>query len=148
MAKYLPIILMAAISFAGCAVLYKSHSVMNQLKVGMTKAEAVAILGEPKHTSANENIEYLSYTLRDGVVREQYYVRIVNGKVNSFGRPGDFDSTKPPTVRIEKDEKASIKIEEKPVLYNELQKLNALKEQGLMTEEEFESKRKELLKKY
>jgi len=148
MARHLSIILMAAIVLGGCAVFYKSHTVMNQLSVGMTKAEAVAILGEPRHTSANDNVEYLSYMLRDGIVREPYYVRIVNGKVNSFGRPGDFDSTKPPTIRIEKDETANVKVEEKPILYNELQKLKGLKEQGLMTEEEFESKRKEMLKKY
>jgi len=124
----------------------------------MTKAEVIAAMGPPVSVSAKEGTEYLNYKLSetgdDAFMgwTTPYYVRIVNGKVDAFGRHGDFDSTKTPTIRIEKDETikqdTNMKLEEKPDLYKELVKLKELKDQGIITDEEFESKKKEILKKY
>jgi outer membrane protein assembly factor BamE (lipoprotein component of BamABCDE complex) len=130
---------------------------MNDIKIGMTKQQVIEIMGTPSSTSAINNTMYLNYRIHEwnhpeGQERTSYFVRFIDGKVEAYGKSGDFDSTKPPTVRIEKDETikqdTNMKIEEKPDLYNELQKLKDLKEQGLLTEEEFELKRKEILKKY
>lgn len=130
---------------------------INDIKIGMTKEQVVAIMGLPSSTSAINNIIFLNYSLHEwnhpeGQERTSYFVRLIDGKVESYGKLGDFDSTKPPTVRIEKDETIkqdiNTKTEGKPDLYNELQKLKELKEQGLLTNEEFELKKKEILKKY
>ena len=148
MTRNIPIIFFIAVLFIGCTVFspYRNAAKkMNQLKVGMTKDEVVVILGEPITTSAKDEVEYLNYSLR----ADPYCVEIVNGKVNSFGRV--FPDS---TIRIGIDKKetikqdANIKTEEKPDLYKELHKLKELKEQGLLTEEEFELKKKEILKKY
>jgi hypothetical protein len=56
------------------------------------------------------------------------------------------------TARIESDERIkadkNMKLGEKPDLYQELIQLKELKDQGIITDEEFESKKKEILKKY
>jgi hypothetical protein len=74
---------------------------MNNLSVGMSKKEVISIMGQPDSTSAKGSIEYMSYSLwrdfwdrRPGDYSDQFYVRLVKGKVESYGRLGDFDSTK------------------------------------------------------
>lgn len=69
----------------------------------MTKEEVIKIMGQPTSTSAKEGTEYLTYMLAetpgqlaDTRYATPYFVRIVNGKVNAYGRVGDFDSTKTP----------------------------------------------------
>jgi hypothetical protein len=57
----------------------------------MTKAEVIKIMGEPASTSADGGVESLHYTLADsGDHRGKYYVRLVNGKVESYGEEADF----------------------------------------------------------
>jgi hypothetical protein len=71
---------------AGCA------SNMNQLKLGMTKEQVIVELGNPASTSARENTEYLKYQLcTDWIFTDRYYVRLTDGKVDAFGRVGDFN---------------------------------------------------------
>lgn len=154
MTRHLSLICVIAFLFFGCATAQK----MNQIRVGMSKSQVIAIIGPPVSVSAKDGIEYLNYKLSETGddaflgLGTPYYVRIVNGRVDAFGRHGDFDSTKTPTIRIEKDETikqdSNIKVEEKPDLYKELLKLKELKDQGIITDEEFELKKKEILKKY
>ncbi len=79
---------------------------MNRLSVGMAKQEVVSAMGQPVSTAApGGGIEILRYELQntDQVWwggRTPYFVRLVNGKVDSYGRLGDFDSTKDPTVNL------------------------------------------------
>ncbi|MES2580068.1 MAG: hypothetical protein V4552_05925 [Pseudomonadota bacterium] len=83
-------------------------------------------MGEPVSVSAKDGTEYLNYKLSetdDDAFRgwtSPYYVRLINGKVDSYGRTGDFDSTKNPTIKIEKDE--SIKVTGDKDMYTELKK--------------------------
>jgi hypothetical protein len=79
-----------------------------------------------------------------------YYVRLVNGKVESFGRTGDFDSTKTPTVRLESDQtvRQNVGVKGSTDVYTELKKLKELKDSGIITDAEFESQKKKLLEKY
>jgi hypothetical protein len=74
----------------------------------------------------------------------------VNGRVESYGRTGDFDSTKAPTVRIETDEriKADVGLQDSGDLYTELNKLKELKDSGIITEEEFMAAKKKMMDKY
>jgi hypothetical protein len=83
---------------SGCATAYK----MNNISLGMTKPEVIKKLGRPASTSAQSGVEYMNYKLSETGDDEflgtytPYFVRIVDGKVESYGRMGDFDSTKVP----------------------------------------------------
>lgn len=98
MTRLLFAIVVAAIVTMGCAA--TAHK-MNSVSIGMTKQEVISVLGLPASTSAKEGMEYLNYqfseTVRDAStgITSPYFVRLVNGKVDSYGRLGDFDSTKP-----------------------------------------------------
>ena len=96
----------------GCAT---SSTNLNKVSVGMTKAEVIKIMGEPESTRANQAAEYLVYTLHDNTglvavqgvgmypvpVNNQYFVKLVGGHVESYGRVGDFDSTNPQRVDLQ-----------------------------------------------
>jgi len=151
--KFLGVLLSIIILLAGCATAYK----ISRVQIGMTKEEVIRIMGRPVSTSVKENIEYLNYSLAETTIQalnrdtKPYFVRLVNGQVDSFGRLGDFDSTPKPTVRIDPEEnikiQSDIKKFEKPDLYSELMKLKQLRDEGLITQEEFEKEKKELLEK-
>ena len=75
----------------------------------MTKSEVCSALGVPTSSaSPGGGVEILRYGLTtredprlvSGLVTSEYFVRLVNGKVESYGRMGDFDSTKDPTWNI------------------------------------------------
>jgi hypothetical protein len=97
---YEMIILFSVLVF-GCAAASK----MNGLSIGMSKQEAMAVMGDPVSTSANDNIEFLLYNLAEnpwqGVsTSRDYFVKIINGKVDSYGRMGDFDFSKPVEKKV------------------------------------------------
>ena len=93
-----------SVFFIGCATAYK----MNNVSVGMSKREVIDALGSPGSTAAEGNggAEYLTYYLyatgNDAIYKmaTPYFVKIVDGRVVSFGRAGDFDSTKDPTYNL------------------------------------------------
>jgi len=91
------LILIAILALVGCATAPK----MNRLSVGMTKQEVLAAMGAPTSTAANaDGIEILRYRLsatrHDAFHHrtEEYFVRLASGKVDSYGKMGDFDSQK------------------------------------------------------
>ncbi len=83
------VILLVATAFLfGCAA---SSKRMNKVNLGMSKAEVVEAIGNPKSTSANKDMEYLRYKfMTDGLFTADYYVRLQEGKVDAYGRIGDF----------------------------------------------------------
>jgi hypothetical protein len=98
--------LIAIIAFlVGCTT---SSDALTELSVGMSKSEVIKLLGKPDSVSAKSGMEYLTYTLRTETsftrntwgYQGQYFVRLVNGRVESYGRVGDFDSTKDPTINV------------------------------------------------
>ena len=120
----------------------------------MTKEQVIHTMGKPTSISAQGGgFEYLNYSLSETSddawrgVGTRFFVRLVNGKVESFGRLGDFDSTQKPTIRVETDStvKADIKSSEQKDLYTEFQKLKALKDEGVLTEQEFTKAKQKLL---
>jgi len=133
---------------AGCATADK----LNQLRIGMTKEQVVAILGTPDSTSAQSNIEYMTYYLANDSTRggdQPYAVRLVNGHVESFGRFAQlFDiynrpvNGAPPAVS---GYNVAPVAQPSASLANELQKLKLLKDQGVLTEEEFQQAKAKLL---
>ena len=91
----------------GCATSPKNK--FNRLSIDMSKAEVIDLLGTPYSTSAKKGFEYLIYSYNRGPISglpapggsEDYFVRIIKGKVESYGRVGDFNSTKDPESKIE-----------------------------------------------
>ena len=86
-----------------CATSYK----MNEISLGMPRKEVISTLGYPVSTSAIKGVEYLNYKLYETSddaffgYGTPYFVRIINGKVDAYGRMGDFDSSKIPAQKIE-----------------------------------------------
>jgi outer membrane protein assembly factor BamE (lipoprotein component of BamABCDE complex) len=135
---------------AGCATAEK----LNLIQIGMTKGQVVAILGQPDSTSAQSNIEYYTYYLTNDSARygnQPYMVRLVGGQVESFGRfmqlfdiyNRPINGTQPtfagfnaPTV---------VPSPANPSLATELQRIKVLKDQGALTEEEFQQAKVKLL---
>jgi len=154
----------AALVIVGCS---KPEVDLTKISVGMTKEEAISRLGKPTRVSVLGGLEYLEYESYDahnrpfvGVVRENYrflFVRIVNGKVDAFGSKGDFDTTKNKTNDLHIDQKITTRTEggasgtgaEIPRfdLATELRKLDQLKKDGLITQQEFDTLRQKAIDK-
>lgn len=148
------LILFAVATLSGCmAAVFGTADQLNQISVGMPKEEVVKRLGQPKSTAAAEGIEYMQYSWVKTTIAananypEDYYVAIKNGRVSSYGRKGDFDSTNVPTRRLEIDQTVRQEGTSRPAkdLYVELKKLQDLKDSGILTTEEFNARKKKLL---
>ena len=149
------VILLLAALFAGCA----TADQLNKLRIGMSKDQVVAVLGQPDSTSAQANIEYMTYYLSNdsSYGRDQpYMVRLVDGKVESFGRflqlfdiynrPVGGNSMGQtitplggPSIPLSAVQPSA------PDLALSLTRLKALKDQGVLTDEEFQRAKQKLL---
>jgi len=138
----------------------------------MTKAQVQSILGAPDSTSAQANVEYMTYYLElpdhvDAYVRDQpYLIRMANSKVESYGRfaelldlynrpvtaalPGRPDSPQP-VFNLGRSVLApptAVTTASRGTRFNlaaELETLRALRDQGVLTDEEFQNARARLL---
>jgi Short C-terminal domain len=151
--------LLAGALLSGCATSGK----INSVSIGMTKNQVVEAMGAPDTVSSHSGSEYLSYFLCysncaalivENRGRDWYYVRLINGTVESFGKKGDFDSAKVPTTRIERIDtiKQNIRIQDSRASeggdkYAELTRLKTLLDSGTITKDEFESQKKRILEK-
>lgn len=97
------ILVLLVVVGTGCATSPK----MNGLSIGMTKPEVISVMGSPSSTAAPGNgMELLRYRLSptdDHAFRgitEEYFVKLVNGKVDSYGKMGDFNSARDPTLNL------------------------------------------------
>lgn len=144
-AKLTIITLFVGLLLAGCATAEK----LNLLHIGMTLPEVVSVLGQPDSKSAQGDIEYYTYYLAaDNGARDQpYMVRFVGGKVESFGRFAQlFDIYNRPVNGSAPMMGYTAGGLPMPIaatnsardLADQLQKLKALKDQGAITEEEFQ----------
>jgi hypothetical protein len=82
MRHLLTVILLFAL-LAGCAPWLSVQNV----SVGMTKAEVLQQLGKPTDVAGSGNVEYFWYNPPNRFW-QRYYVRMVNGKVESYGPLG------------------------------------------------------------
>lgn len=100
-------ILILAIFISGCATIQK----MSQVSLGMGKGDVISVMGNPNNVRAKGNTEYLIYNLREGggglgtrLINPgtPYFVMLVDGKVESYGKVGDFgnDLSKDATVNV------------------------------------------------
>jgi len=82
---------------------------INNVSLGMSKSDVIKAMGEPTSVSARNNTEYLRYELFESGYAAfkqwgtTYFVKLVNGKVSSYGKLGDFDSTKTPETKSKID---------------------------------------------
>ena len=140
----------------GCA---STPEALGNVQVGMTKAEVVRTLGQPQSVSSQSGTEYLTYSycvdkcVAPPIYRiyVPFFVRLRAGTVESFGRVGDFDSTKTPTTRVEIDRRdritQDIRVQDSGDMYVELKKLKDLLDTGVITQAEFDAKKKKILEK-
>jgi len=78
---------MVALLLLGCAA---SASKINGVKLGMGRGTVLEIMGEPSSTSETEGVLFLRYRLRDGFTSDDYFIRFIDGKVDAYGRFGEF----------------------------------------------------------
>ena len=135
------------VAFMGCA---KPDLDFVNIRIGMTKDQVIEHLGKPTRMSVINNLEIFEYEAYDRVGalvinRRSQFVRFINGKVESFGNKGDFDSTKTPTSKVEIDKKVQDTSEKKKDVYAELIRLDDLRKRGILTDAEFEVQKKKLL---
>lgn len=81
----------------------------NSLSLGMGKSEVLEQLGNPLVSSADDGVEFLRYRVVQGSVygfgymgpdHANFFVKLQDGLVIQYGKIGDFDSTKNPTIDI------------------------------------------------
>jgi Short C-terminal domain/SmpA / OmlA family len=154
---------LCAIVLAGC----QTSEALNNVHIGMTKADVQTLLGTPDSTSAQANVEYMTYYLTSdaGYGRDQpYMVRLVNGKVESFGRFAQlFDLYNRPVTSATPGQpnfpqlgltSASVPpngttfvatSSPRTDLASELARLKQLKDQGVLTNEEFSKAKAKIL---
>ena len=66
------------------------------LILGLPEAAVISLEGPPLSVSAKKDVRYLVYKNKTGKFRsKEFYIRIVNGVVESYGGEGDFDMPKP-----------------------------------------------------
>ena len=72
----------------GCA---GTANKLDGIQLGMTRDQVIQVMGKPSHVSAREDVVFLNYKLRSqSLFTDEYFVRITEGKVDLFGRRGDF----------------------------------------------------------
>ena len=112
-------------ALAGCA---GTASKTNQVSLGMTKQEVITALGDPSSSRATGGVEYLTYKLTPGTTAgqgagcaalglltfggiyisdkctggkpEDYFFQFRNNQLIEYGKVGDFNSTKNPTLDL------------------------------------------------
>lgn len=152
------VLMLAGVILTGCT---SSSDQLNRLHIGMTVDEVTAILGKADSTSAQANVIYLTYYLdspNNFYGREQpYMVRLVDGKVESFGRFRQlFDLYSRPITTAQPGDPnfpQAYGLGASTVIHNsssmdlagQIARLKALKDQGALTDEEFQKAKDKLL---
>jgi hypothetical protein len=134
-------------------------SQLNSIHIGMTKDEVIGIMGKPDSTSAQSNVEYLTYYLsNDQSYRDQpYSIRLLDGKVESFGRFTQlFDLYNRPVTSARPGDPnfpqsnlyggvTVMPHPGSPDLATQLERLKALKDKGVLTEDEFQRSKERII---
>ena len=86
--KRMSFLFVLLILVVGCA---GSAKKINQLNVGMTKADVIEAMGEPNYTSGAKDVEILTYKLKsNSFYSDTFFVRIKDGRVDRFGQQGNL----------------------------------------------------------
>jgi len=146
---------------------------MEQVKVGMTKAEVIAVMGKPAATapitgrvqtqrnSTGESDEYFKYLLveKENELwnwwnQKPYFVSFSEDKVDAFGKLADFDSGDN-SPQTQKNGQAILPVEGVKTssavetdIPEKLRALKRLESEGVITHDDFEKQKKKLLEDY
>ncbi len=149
------------IALLGACVM--SSQAFNSIHIGMSRQEVITLMGQPDSTSAQGSIEYFTYYLAsDEMQRDQpYLIRFVSGKVESFGRfaqlydlynrpvGGPVSGSGPAGLSPYPGEGPAMIAAPAPAapadLATEISRLKALKDQGVLTDSEFQQAKQKLL---
>ncbi len=153
--KKILVLLLLCFGLMGCQTLAQK---INSVSLGMSKDEVINIMGQPVSTCAIEGKEYLNYKLFEygGSLGSgepvPYFVRIKDGKVDAYGRRGDFGTTQLPAqvIKVAGDLQSNenINIKSDDELATKIKTINRLLSDGLITKKEFEEQRQKLLDEY
>jgi hypothetical protein len=130
---------------SGCV---SSAAKLGNVQNGMTKTQVIELLGNPDSASVRGNTEYFTYYLTDKATgREQaYMVRLVDTRVESVGRFIQFGYAVTVGSRGGAGGMGAIlSSPECPDVATQLRQLQALKNSGEMSEEEFRQAKQEVL---
>ena len=151
-----PVLLAAALAVAtGCS---DPAFTPAKVQMGMTEEQAVAALGRPTATVVQGATTYLEYETYDqdrwfGDGRKEnlriFVVRLNGGRVDAVGKKGEFDYTRGPSIRTEGARKPGAGAAGPGPfdLRTELEKLETLKKDGLITESEYRDLRQRVMDK-
>jgi len=150
---------------AGCETPHHAPP-FERIAAGMTEEQVTERIGKPEKVAVHGQTKYLEYqtyfhTWKPGDIGyEYYYVRLVNGKVDSYGKKGDFDSTRDPTQRVILDQTVDVRSRpsasaesnqgmttSKFDLRAELEKFDKLRSDGLISEKEHQELRQRAIEK-
>lgn len=161
----LPLLLVFAALLVSCA----TSSIMGAVKPGMTRDEVIAVMGEPASVSAEGDTELLNYRISETSndayygFTTPYYVRLVNGRVDSYGKTGEPDSqvtTAPAETDEVQQEDEMPQVNEMPQedevqqeegrldFFTEMRKLKQLHDEGILSDAEYEELKKKAISKY
>lgn len=125
-----------------------------KLRHGMTKKEVVDRAGQPTRTSVQGPLETWEYEAYDrygamAVNHRSHFVRFVDGRVDFFGTKEELEATKPSAARATLGAKEKTAVPPPPAfdLRAELEKLEAMKKDGLLSETEYKELRLRVLEK-
>ena len=91
------VLLLTSARLAACTTVDRTVN----LRLGMSRDEAIKVMGSPDSVSARAGEEYLNYFVPEpvsGNAARPYCVRIVNGIVDAYGYAGQIDRLLPPTA--------------------------------------------------
>ncbi|MBP1773221.1 MAG: hypothetical protein H6P99_2384 [Holophagaceae bacterium] len=125
-----------------------------KLQIGITKKEVADRAGQPTRTSVQGAVEIWEYEAYDrygamAVNRRSHFVRFVDGRVDFFGTREALEATKPSAARATPGAKAGAAAPQ-PAAFDlraELEKLEAMKKDGLISETEYKELRQRVLEK-
>lgn len=82
--------LLIGLFLTGCAM--GGAGKLNDVRLGMDEAQVIEAVGNPSTKSASGDTMYLHYNLyTNWIFPDDYYVRLTAGKVDAFGRKGEFN---------------------------------------------------------
>ncbi len=147
--KTVSIALLLLALLSGCTT---AADKLNDVRIGMTKDQVIALLGKADSMSAQANIEYLTYYLStdsNSYNRERAYsVRLVDGKVESFGRFMQlFDIYNRPVNGTAPMTGSTQVIQPRASndIASQITRLKQLKDEGTLTEEEFQKAKEKVI---
>ena len=157
-----PVLIAPIALFLGCT---KPDLDVSKIRVGMTKKEVLERVGRPSRASVVNDTEVYEYEAYDhyGAIKinsRSQFIRFLGGRVESFGtledlkagRPAHHPMEAPPKV-VPEGRRETVSGQAAPAsstafdLRTELEKLEKLKKDGLISETEFRELRQKIMDK-